>query len=71
MTDLRLDVYYIKNHPQKEMENLGITYKQAIPQSVSDQWWFRDCENLPAILPEFLKVMNPDIIKRFNDGVTE
>lgn len=41
-------------HPVKAMKLMGITYKKAIPQSICDQWWFYDCENLPKPLPSFL-----------------
>jgi hypothetical protein len=42
-------------HPQKTMEELGITYERAIPQSIADQWWFLNCANVPKDLPPFLK----------------
>lgn len=41
-------------HPQKAMKELGITYSKAVPQSIADQWWFYDCENVPDKLPPFL-----------------
>ena len=51
--DKRLGAMY----PQKAMKELGITYKKAIPQSMGDQWWFYDCENVPEKLPPFLTLM--------------
>lgn len=42
-------------HPQIVMKELGITYQQATPQSMGDQWWFWNCENLPNELPTYLK----------------
>lgn len=44
-------------HPQKSMRELGITYSKAVPQSIADQWWFYDCENIPEKLPPFLTYM--------------
>ena len=41
-------------HPQKAMKELGITYTNATPQSMGDQWWFWNCENLPDEIPPFL-----------------
>jgi len=41
-------------HPQDAMDELGITYQHATPQSMGDQWWFWNCENLPEPLPPFL-----------------
>lgn len=55
MTHLRFEVYGSPNdHPQKVMKKLGITYQYAVPQSIADQWWFFNCENLPEKLPEYL-----------------
>lgn len=41
-------------HPQKVMKRLGITYQYAVPQSMGDQWWFFNCENLPEKLPDYM-----------------
>lgn len=41
-------------HPQIVMKELGITYKEAYPQPLGDQWWFVDCDNIPSILPEYI-----------------
>jgi hypothetical protein len=58
MTHLRFDMWTKPDgHPQKIMKELGITYKYGIPQSLGDQWWFWDCENVPEQLPEYLKPM--------------
>lgn len=45
-------------HPQKVMRGLGITYQASTPQSICDQWWFWNCENVPADLPGFLTELN-------------
>jgi hypothetical protein len=45
---------YENRHAQVVMEELGITYKFAFPQSLGDQWWFCDCENIPDKLPTYL-----------------
>jgi hypothetical protein len=41
-------------HAQKVMGDLGITYQLATPQSVADQWWFWNCQNVPDELPPYL-----------------
>ena len=41
-------------HAQTQMKRLGITYSKAVPQSIVDQWWFIDCEDVPDPLPEYL-----------------
>lgn len=47
----------ISIHPQSQMKALGINYSMAIPQSIADQWWFYDCENIPNPLPSFLSIL--------------
>ena len=42
------------SHPQTAMKLLGITYRKGVPQSIADQWWFLDCENVPDSLPDYL-----------------
>tara|TARA_Y100001963_G_C6641158_1_gene381028 strand:+ start:486 stop:740 length:255 start_codon:yes stop_codon:yes gene_type:complete len=44
-------------HPQKVMQELGITYKHSTPQSMGDCWWFWGCdisslEGLPSHITE-------------------
>lgn len=41
-------------HAQETMKALGITYQHATPQSISDEWWFWNCENIPSVLPPYL-----------------
>jgi hypothetical protein len=36
------------------MKKLGITYQLAVPQSIADQWWFWNCENIPDKLPKYI-----------------
>lgn len=62
---LRLDLYGLdeakdNRHPQVVMQSLGITYQHATPQSMGDQWWFWNCENVPDPLPKFLSVLEID-----------
>lgn len=59
---LRYDCYgNTHGHPQKVIKSLGITYQHATPQSMGDQWWFWNCENIPEELPEYLEYadLNP------------
>lgn len=46
-----------RDHPQKVMIDLGIKYKKSVPQSISDNWWFFDCD-IPEVveLPEYIEV---------------
>ena len=45
-------------HPQIAMAELGITYQEATPQTVCDEWWFWNCENIPTKLPEYLSELD-------------
>jgi len=56
MKHLRYNMYGSpKGHPQDIMRKLGITYQHATPQSMGDQWWFWNCENIPRVLPGYLE----------------
>jgi len=58
-------------HPQKAMRELGITYTNATPQSMGDQWWFWNCENLPEALPPFLTEIKSDPMKMVGFGLSQ
>jgi len=47
-------------HPEKVMKSLGISYQHSTPQSIADQWWFWNCENVPDTLPEYLEILELD-----------
>lgn len=61
----------VSAHPQKVMVNLGITYQHATPQSIGDQWWFWNCENIPEELPEYLKVEDWNPMKCIGYGLSK
>ena len=50
----------ISKHPQDAMKELGITWQHATPQSLGDQWWFWNCENVPEELPSYLEILDID-----------
>jgi hypothetical protein len=41
-------------HAQVVMKELGITYQCVTPQSMSDSFWFWNCENIPDNLPKYI-----------------
>ena len=45
---------------QNRMEDLGISYGRAYPVPMIDEWWFFDCENIPAELPHYLRPLDVD-----------
>jgi hypothetical protein len=57
-------------HPQDVMKALGISYQYAVPQSIADQWWFFNCENVPSLLPSYLTELNIDPIKCIGHGLS-
>jgi hypothetical protein len=60
-----------KGHPQEVMKRLGITYQYATPQSISDAWWFWNCENIPELLPPYLEVKNWDPMEMIGWGLSK
>lgn len=60
-----------QEHPQKVMKKLGITYQHATPQSIGDQWWFWNCENIPEPLPNFLEVADLKPMKYIGYGLSK
>ena len=59
LINLRYDMYPAPmEHPQVVMKKLGIKYQIAVPQSIADQWWFLNCENVPDNLPKYLEPLN-------------
>lgn len=50
----------ITKHPQVVMKELGIICQHSTPQSMADQWWFWNCENIPDEMPKFLTPLKLD-----------
>lgn len=72
MKHLRFNTYTCPNeHPQVVMKRLGITYYHATPQSMGDQWWFWNCENIPDPLPEYITELVMDPLKAVGHGLSE
>ena len=47
----------VTGHAQRVMEDLGITYQHATPQTMGDCWWFWNCE-YDCELPSYISVRN-------------
>jgi len=60
-----------EEHPQETMKRLNITYQYATPQSMGDQWWFWNCENVPNPLPEQFSVLDVDPMSLIGFGLNE
>ena len=58
-------------HPQEAMKELGITYQHATPQSMGEQWWFWNCENIPEDLPPFLSELKNDPMNCIGFGLDQ
>ncbi len=68
---LRLDIYGANKHAIERMKELGITYQQATPQSMGDQWWFWNCKNIPEALPDDLTELNLDPMDCIGYGLSQ
>lgn len=57
MTDLRYCYYTgpFDMHPDDAMRSLGITWTCARYSPVAETAWYLGCENVPDVLPEWLK----------------
>ncbi len=60
-----------QGHPQEIMKRLGITYQHATPQSLGDQWWFWNCENIPEELPPYLEVADWNPMEMIGWGLSK
>lgn len=61
MINLSLDQYLVSKHAQLIMKDIGITYALAVPQSISDAWWFFGCRSIPYPLPSYLSIIPTEI----------
>ncbi len=50
--------YNEDRHAQTVMKELGITYQKSVPQTICDQFWFFNCENIPDDLPGYITDLN-------------
>jgi hypothetical protein len=57
---LRVSIYEMNEHAQTYMKRLGITYQHAVPQSITDQWWFFNCKDIPTPLPQHITELKPE-----------
>jgi hypothetical protein len=58
-------------HAQKAMQEMGITYQHSTPQSMGDQWWFWNCDNVPDELPLFLSELELDPMEQIGYGLDQ
>lgn len=58
-------------HPQAVMKDLGIKYRKAVPQSISDSWQFWGCSNVPENLPLCLSTINRPPIDYIGWGLSK
>ena len=69
--NLKLNVNGYAEHPEKVMKRFGITYQHATPQSLFDQWWFWNCENVPDQLPAHFSVLTGSPFKYVGWGLSK
>lgn len=61
----------VKDHPPKVLNDLGITYEAAVPQSIADCWQFFNVTNLPDVLPDYLEVFDIEPLDCIGWGLSE
>lgn len=66
----RADENGVRQHAQLQMKQLGITYVEAVPQSMYDSWEFWCCDNVPEDLPVYLKVNNSNPLDSIGFGLS-
>lgn len=58
-------------HAQIVMKELGITYQHSTPQSMGDQFWFWNCENVPENLPKYITVADWNPMEMIGWGLSK
>lgn len=58
-------------HAIDVMQELGITYQHRTPQSIAEQWWFWNCQNIPDELPGYITPMQNDPMKCIGYGLSQ
>ena len=58
-------------HAQIVMKELGITYQCTTPQTISDSFWFWNCENVPNELPDYIYKLDVDPMDCIGWGLSE
>lgn len=66
----RADESGVRQHAELQMKQLGITYIEAVPQSMYDSWEFWGCDNIPEDLPEYLKAYNNSPLNYIGFGLS-
>ena len=65
------DRTHLHEHPVNVMKNLGITYQHRTPQSMSAEWWFWNCENIPDKLPDYLREVDINPMECVGYGLSQ
>ena len=68
---LRVNYREVTEHAQKIMKDLGITWQVSTAQSITDSYWFWNCENVPGILPKGIDILEKDPMKYIGYGLSK
>lgn len=60
-----------RRYPGTVMKELGITYQHSTIQTMADQWWYWNCENIPDELPPFIEVADWDPMEQVGNGLDQ
>ena len=58
-------------HAQEAMNQLGIKYQHATPQSMGDCFWFWNCLNIPDELPAWIYELEVKAMDYIGCGLNE
>jgi len=71
VSNLRYSMYReTGNHPEKDMRELGITYKYGSGHPMHECWIFWGCDNVPDSLPYFLSNFDVDPMEYIGHGLS-
>lgn len=63
--------YNEKRHACEVMKSLGIIYQHSTPQSLGDQYWFWNCENISNDLPPYITELEIDPMECIGFGLSK
>ena len=62
--------YNDNRHPMDYMKDFGIKWQGQTPQSMADEFWFWNCENIPDKLPPWVFELKLDPMDSVGHGLS-
>lgn len=70
MINLRRKWYDIKYNNTITAQDLGIDYSKAVPQTMGEQTWYFNCQNVPEELPDGWSIIEGELEKFIGYGLS-